>query len=499
MDCHDPVRSYVIVGGGSAGWMTAALLSRLLQKTNTRITLVESPDISTIGVGEATIPSFVDFLKILDISLPQFISHTNATFKLGIKFTGWQSEGHSYWHPFGNIGARIDAQPFFQQWLRAAFQQHAAAYTDYSPSAAMAQAHKFFIPDPARPNNLTRMGYALHFDAARAADFFRDYATGYGVDHVVATVDEVRQTPEGNICGLQLADGRVTEGEFFLDCTGQHALLIGRTLNVGYEDWSHYLPVNTAVVVQSEPGPTLPPYTEAMARSSGWQWRIPLQHRVGNGLVFCDHYCSAARAEQELIASISQPLTTAPRQIRFTTGKRRAMWSGNCVAIGLSAGFLEPLESTSLYLIMRAILNLAKLLPRRTPCPYTTAAFNSLMDAEYEHIRDFIVMHYCTSRRDDSPFWRDWKAREIPASLKATLGMYKNQGYLVTGERDLFAEDSWYAVLTGMGVLPADYDPRVDASDYPEVTGMLARINASLQHSVAQLRSHEAYLQELLQ
>lgn len=498
MAWHDPVRSYVIVGGGSAGWMTAALLGRLLHKTSISITLVESPDINTIGVGEATIPSFVDFLKILDIPLPQFVQQTNATFKLGIKFTGWQAEGHSYWHPFGNVGARIDAQPFFQQWLRVALRQDTAAYTDYAPSAAMAEAHKFFIPDPAKPNNLSRMGYALHFDAARAAAFFQEYATRYKVLHVRATVDDVRQTSEGNISGLQLADGRLVEGEFFLDCTGQHALLIDKTLKIHYEDWSRYLPVNAAVVAQSELGPALPPYTEAIARQSGWQWRIPLQNRVGNGLVFCDDYCSVANAEQELVASITQPLTTDPRLIRFTTGKRRAMWAGNCVAIGLSAGFLEPLESTSLYLIMRAILSFAKLLPRRTPCSYTRAEFNRLMDAEYDHIRDFIVLHYCTSQRNDSPFWRDWKRREIPETLKNKIEMYKSQGHLSVNSTDLFAEHSWYAVLTGMGVLPVDYDPLLDASDDGEVTELLGRIKISLQHSVSQLLSHEAYLQELM-
>jgi len=286
MDHHDPVKSYVIVGGGSAGWMAAALLGRILHKTGANITLVESPEISTIGVGEATIPSFVDFLQILDIPLSQFIRQTNATFKLGIKFTDWKASGHSYWHPFGNTGAQIDAQPFFQQWLRGAVNGSVDAYNDYSPAAVMAHPHKFYIPDPAKPNNLSRMGYALHFDATQGAVYFKDYAVRYGVHHVASTVETVQRGPDGDIQTLRLPDGRTITGEFFLDCTGQHALLMDKTLKVPYEDWSHYLPVNAAVVAQSESGPELPPYTEATAKDCGWQWRIPLQHRTGNGFVF---------------------------------------------------------------------------------------------------------------------------------------------------------------------------------------------------------------------
>jgi tryptophan halogenase len=498
MKHHDPVKSYVIVGGGSAGWMSAAMLGRLLHKTGAQVTLVESAEIGTIGVGEATVPSFVDFLKLLDIPLQQFVRDTNATFKLGIKFTDWHSHGHSYWHPFGNTGAKIDAQPFFQQWLRLALRGSGDAYTDYSPSAVMGDSHKFFIPDPARPNNLTRMGYALHFDATLGAALFKHYATRYGVNYVASTVESVDQGPDGNIEALKLPDGHSIQGDFFIDCTGQYGLLINKTLEVGYDHWDHYLPVNAAVVAQSELGSDLPPYTEATAKECGWQWRIPLQNRIGNGFVFCDKYCTAEQAEETLTAGIAEPLVTDPRLIRFATGKRREMWSHNCVAIGLSAGFLEPLESTGLYLIMRAILNFAKLLPQRTPCPYTRAEFNRLMDAEYEHIRDFVVLHYCTSQRKDSAFWRDWQQRDIPESLKNKLGLYKCQGRSLHSDTELFAEESWYAVLTGMGVLPTDYDPLVEASDYDEVKAMLPRIKKSFQHSVDQLLSHEDYIRELL-
>lgn len=498
MHNHCPIQSFVILGGGTAGWMSAALLGRILKGSGATVTLIESPDISTVGVGEATVPSFVDFLQILDIPLADFMRETNATFKLGIKFSGWQSQDHSYWHPFGNIGAKIDAQPFFQQWLRCAHNGEAGAYTDYGPSAAMAREDKFYIPDPKRPNNLSHMGYALHFDAGLAAEYLKRYAARYDVRHLASTVEHVSHTPEGDISELILKDHPPVSGEFFLDCSGQRALLIEKALKVQYVSWEEFLPVNAAAVVQSEPGETLPPYTEAIAHGAGWRWRIPLQSRTGNGYVFCDRYCSDDKARQALLDALAEPALTEPRIIRFATGKRQKMWHKNCLAVGLSGGFLEPLESTGLYLIMRAILNFVELMPNRAESGATRREYNRLMDIQYENIRDFIVMHYSTSTREDTPFWRDWQARAIPDSLKTKLALYRNQGRLVHNDLDLFAEHSWYAVLTGMGMLPEDYDRRVDASDYATVRTMLANVDRSLKHSTAQLLSHRQYLQELL-
>jgi len=495
---HRPIRSCVIVGGGTAGWMTAALLGRMLRNTGASITLVESPQIDTVGVGEATVPSFVDFIKILGISEPDFVRKTSATFKLGIRFTDWQTPGHQYWHPFGNIGARIDGQPFFQQWLKSHFQGSAGEYTDYAPSAAMARAGKFYIPDPDKPNNLTRMGYALHFDAARVAEYLAGYAQQQDVKRVSAHVESVHKSDDGSIESIRTENGGCLEGDFFIDCTGQRALLMQGALEVGYRDWRGYLPVNAAAVVQSENGDNLPPYTEAIAEQHGWRWRIPLQSRTGNGYVFCEEYCSHDEAVALLLKKITGAPLGDPRLLRFRTGKREKMWHRNCVAIGLSSGFLEPLESTSIYLIMRAALNLVQLLPGRDHCQATEDEYNRLMDIEYENIRDFIVMHYCTSRRDDSPFWQSWRSRLIPESLQAKLSLYKSRGQLVHNDLDLFACDSWHAVLTGMGVYPRDYSATVDASDFAKIGKLLKDVEHSLRHSVGQLLSHREYLQRFI-
>jgi tryptophan 7-halogenase len=495
---HTPIKSYVIVGGGTAGWMTAALLGRVLGKTGASITLVESPEIDTVGVGEATVPSFVDFLKVLGISEQDFVRKTNATFKLGIRFTDWKTLNHSYWHPFGNTGARIDGQPFFQHWLKSHFCGNTKEFTDYAPSAAMAKAHKFYIPDPGTPNNLTRMGYALHFDASLVAKYLAGYSQEHGVKRVLGHVEHVRMHDDGSIKSLDIKHGDSIEADFFFDCSGQRALLMQNALQVGYLDWRQFLPVNGAAVVQSGNTDDFPPYTESIAHEHGWRWRIPLQSRTGNGYVFCDEYCSQEQAAELLLQNIQGEPLGNPRFLRFRTGKREKMWRKNCVAIGLSSGFLEPLESTSIYLIMRAALNFVQLLPDRVHCQATEDEYNRLMDIEYENIRDFIVMHYCTSQRDDSPFWQSWRHRPIPESLTTKLSLYKSQGQLVRNDLDLFASDSWHAVLTGMGIYPRDYSAAVDASEFNKVTKLLNDVEYSLNHSVSQLLTHREYLRRFV-
>lgn len=492
------LKSYVIVGGGTAGWITAAILSRVLEKTDATITLVESPDISTIGVGEATVPSFVDMLKFLGISEKDFIQSNNATFKLGIKFTDWQKLGESYWHPFGIIGTKINGLEFFQHWLKANFNGDVRSYTDFSPSKAIAQEGKFYIPDPEKPNNLSTMGYALHFDAGCVAEYLARFSLVKGVKRVQAHVENVLQYDDERIKNLVLKNGETISGDFFIDCTGQRALLIGDRLGVNYVDWSHYLPVNSAAVVQTENDNALPPYTESFAHEHGWWWRIPLQNRVGNGYVYCSDYCSEQEAINLLLKNVTGNILTEPRTIHFTTGKREKMWHKNCVAIGLSSGFLEPLESTSIYLIMRAALNFIAMLPNESLAQATQDEYNRLMDIEYECLRDFIVAHYCTSERVDSDFWRDWYVREIPPTLKTKLELYKSQGRLVRNDMDLFAANSWHAVLSGMGFLPDAYDPLVDSANYEQTQVFFNKAKDSLNHSVSQLLTHEEYLSRVI-
>jgi len=492
-----PINSYVIVGGGTAGWLTAAILRRVLENTNATITLIESPEVSTVGVGEATVPFLIDNLKFLGISETDFILKTNATFKLGIKFTDWQNLGESYWHPFGDVGSKINGWEFYQHWLKAHFNGDPSNYTDFSPCAVMADAGKFYIPDPKKPNNLSNMGYALHFDASLVAAYLTKHAQSQGVVLKKDHVETVRKHEDGRVKSLVMKDGSSVEGDFFIDCTGQRALLMGDALGVDYEDWSHYLPVDRATVVQSENNNNLPPYTESFAHEHGWRWQIPLQNRVGNGYVYASDYCSEEEATELLLKNIKGKVLTEPRTIKFTTGKRKKMWHKNCVAIGLSSGFLEPLESTSIYLVSRAAMLFITMLPNMNLAKETESEFNRLMDSEYENLRDFIVTHYCTSQRKDTAFWQDWQKRDIPASLKNKLAFYKSQGRLIRNDLDLFGPISWYSVLSGMRVFPEAYDPLVDATNTEQSKLYFKNVKESLTHSVNQLLTHGEYIERL--
>ncbi|MFS1701277.1 tryptophan halogenase family protein [Alteromonas sp. AMM-1] len=491
------IKHYVIAGGGTAGWMTAALLGKLLAGTDASITLIESPEQPGVGVGEATVPSFVDFVKLLGIDEQAFVKATQATFKLGIQFSNWQTPGHSYWHPFGHVGARIDGKPFFQQWLHAHRHGLPHTYTDFSASARMAQENKFYMPNPQQPNNLSHMGYAYHFDAQRVAVFLRDFAVSKGVVHKQAHIEQIQTSANHSaIERLITRSGEHIDGDFFIDCTGTQARLMGQALNTEFIDWQRYLPVDRAWVVQTENTDEPVPYTKAIAEPMGWRWQIPLQHRTGNGLVFCSQYTSPDEAKRYLQTQLTKPLLNEPRLLTFKTGHLNQFWRSNCVAIGLSAGFLEPLESTGIYLIMRGILNLAKLLPSSPPCEATIQEYNQLMLAEYQHIRDFIVLHYCLSQRCDSPFWQSWQQRDIPTSLTHKLALYRTRGVVSHAQSDLFADHSWHAVTTGMGLLPSNIDPTVSAVSPHQLIELLSRMDTSFSHSVNQLLTHGAYIHE---
>lgn len=495
---HRPLKSYVIVGGGTAGWISAAVLSHVLQNTGVSITLVESPDIPTIGVGEATIPSFVDLLSFLNISQKKFIAKTNATFKLAIKFVDWYQQGQHYWHPFGKIGSKIDGKEFYQHWLKSHIQGGMFDLTDFSPAIAMAKENRFFIPDPKKPNNLSNSAYALHFDAGLAAKFLAEYAQAKGVKLIKAHVQNVEQHVDGRIKTLNLNNNQHITGDFFIDCSGQTSLLMQKTLRVGFDDWQHFLPVNSAAVMQTEKMPILAPYTESTAHKNGWRWRIPLQNRTGNGFVFSQDFCTDQQAIDLLTSKVTEKAINDPRIMRFTTGKSKKFWYKNCLSVGLSSGFLEPLESTGIHLIMKGILNFVQMLPDQNLADVTQNEYNRLMDAEYDSIRDFIVLHYCVSKRNDSAFWKMWQHTAIPESLQNKLALFKSQGRLMRNDLDLFASDSWYAVLEGMGVKPNSYDPTVDASNFELIQKILTESDVALRHNVQQLMTHNDYITRLL-
>ncbi|MGJ8693806.1 MAG: tryptophan halogenase family protein [Thalassotalea sp.] len=495
---NNKINRYVIVGGGTAGWISAAILSRALHNTGCEIVLVESPHTPTVGVGEATIPSIMDLLTYLKISSQDFIAKTNATFKLGIKFVDWQQKGQHYWHQFGYVGNKIDGKPFYQHWLKHHFNGGKYEFSDFSPAIAMAKQNKFFIPDPKKPNNLSNSTYALHFDAVLVAQFLSDYCQANQVQHIKAHINNVITDDKGQISSLALEDGSSVGGDFFIDCSGQHALLINKTLRVGLENWQQYLPVDRAVVMQTEKHPDFPPYTESTAHEHGWRWQIPLQNRTGNGYVYCSDFCDDESAKALLEKHVIGEKITDARIIKFTTGKRDKMWFKNCLAVGLSSGFLEPLESTSIHLIMKSMLNFVQMLPDKNLNPATITEFNRLMDFEYTSIRDFIVLHYCASARTDSAFWRMWQNLEIPATLVNKLALFKEHGRLYKNDQDLFSADSWYAVLEGMKVRPKSYDTLIDASKFEQIEAALPQAVAGLNNTAKQLLSHQEYLARLI-
>jgi tryptophan halogenase len=488
------INNIVIVGGGTAGWITAACLARVLHCTKSKITLVESPEVDIVGVGEATIPPLVEFMRFLGINESDFIQQTQATFKLAIKFTDWAKIDQHYWHQFGSVGVDIDGKSFYQHWLKSTLNGNTHTYTDYSPAIAMAKENKFFISNPKQKGILDGATYAWHFDARLVAKYLHDFATKLGVTRIEGHVENTEKHKNGFIKQIKLKDGQVISGDFFIDCTGQKALLISEAMGVPFENWQHYLPMNRAVAMQTENTDTLAPYTESIAHKFGWQWKIPLQHRTGNGLVFCDQYASDEQALELLTKNISGKTLTEPRFLPFVTGKRSKLWEGNCLAIGLASGFMEPLESTSIHLIMKGIVKFAEMLPDQHCHKATSNEYNRIMNLEYESIRDFIILHYCTTSRDDSEFWRWCQDMTLPDSLTEKLALFKNQGRLYQNEFDLFTAPSWYAVLAGMGIKPDNYDRLVDISNTEQVKSIMDNGITTLNKTIQLLPSHKQFL-----
>ena len=492
-----PIKHVVIAGGGTAGWIAAALLNKVLGKV-INITLIESTHIGTVGVGEATIPPIMQLNNALGINEQHFINATNATIKLGIEFENWKSSAHSYMHAFGTLGKNFPFCDFYNFWLKGQTQGNKDDFWDFSLNYQAAKNNKFTPLNTISNTSLPGLSYAYHFDASLYAEFLKHLATERGVKHLDAKINEVMQCPtSGNIQSLTLDDGSSISGDLFLDCTGLRALLIEQTLNTGFVDWSHYLPCDSAIAVQTASNDELKPYTRSIAHSAGWQWQIPLQHRMGNGLVYCSRYISDDDAKQLLLNNLPAEPITEPRLIKFKTGRRLKQWHKNVVAIGLSSGFLEPLESTSIHLIQSAVTRLIKLFPHHGVSDALVTEFNKQSITEIEHIRDFIILHYKLTEREDTPFWRQCKQMEIPQSLAHKMDLFKQTGKVVRENDELFAEVAWQQVMIGQGLIPDDYGALADSLTNEQLAELYSNLKTLINSTVEQLPSHTVFLSSL--
>ncbi|HEX5786784.1 MAG TPA: tryptophan halogenase family protein [Woeseiaceae bacterium] len=482
------IHKVVIAGGGTAGWMVAASLSKLLGKT-LDITLVESELIGTVGVGEATIPTLLTLHELLKIDEKEFLAAVQGTFKLGIGFESWRDTGEDYIHSFGWTGQDCWAAGFQHFWLKGRKLGISREFGEYCKEWVAARHNRFAV----LPNH--QLNYAYHIDASLYAVFLRKMAEAHGTARKEGRIDRVDVDGEtGYIEALVMDTGERIEGDLFIDCTGFRGLLIEQTLHVGFEDWTHWLPCNSAVAVQTEAvGPPIP-YTRSIARAAGWQWRIPLQHRVGNGLVFSNRHWSDDEAIAVLLANIEGKPLTDPRILRFSAGQRRKHWHKNCVAMGLASGFIEPLESTSIHLIQRSAIRLMQLFPYDGIRQPDVDEFNEQMKSEIEHIRDFIVLHYHVTKRSDSAFWRHCRNMEIPDSLTHRIELFKQTGRVFKVPGELFGENSWIQVMLGQGLMPEQYHPIVNMMTDEELERFLTGIHGAAQKLVSQLPEHQRFI-----
>ncbi len=486
---NNPVKKVVIAGGGTAGWVAAAALSKQLGKL-IDVVLVESDQIGTVGVGEATIPPMRVFHSLLGIDEQEFMRATEAVFKLGISFKNWGQIGDHYIHPFGTTGQGSFLADFQHFWLHGKSKGIDAEFGEYSFEIQAAKANKF-----ATSKN-SSINFAYHLDATRYAKFLRQFSEKLGTKRIEGKIQQVQQHPDGDIKALLLESGELVEADLFIDCTGFTGLLIDKTLKTPYEDWSHWLPCNGAIAIQTESVEAAKPYVTCTAHHAGWQWHIPLQHRVGNGNVFCSDFMSDDQAKQYLLDNVKGKVLTEPRVIKYKTGRREVFWNRNCIALGLSSGFVEPLESTSIYMFMNGIVRLMKMFPFHGVTQTSIDEYNKQSIAELENIRDFIILHYHVTSREDSEFWRYCKNMSVPDSLSHRIEMFKENGLAFQGERELFRLESWTHVMLGQGIMPKNYHSIFKTMSDEELVNHLTNTRNTIANAVAKLPNHQDFVNQ---
>ncbi|WP_158970071.1 tryptophan halogenase family protein [Paraglaciecola sp. L3A3] len=484
---NNKVKKVVIAGGGTAGWVAAAALSKQLGKL-VDVVLIESEKIGTVGVGEATIPPMRVFHSLLGIDEQEFMRSTEATFKLGILFKNWGQIGDHYIHPFGTTGQKSFLADFQHFWLHGKNKGVNAEFGEYSLEVQAAKANKFATSKSGSIN------YAYHLDATRYAQYLRKFSEKLGVTRVEGKIQQVQQHPSGDIKSLLLESGELIEGDLFIDCTGFAGLLIDKTLKTEYEDWSHWLPCNSAIAVQTESIEPAKPLVTCTAHQAGWQWHIPLQHRVGNGNVFCSDFMTDEAAKQHLLDNVQGEVLTDPRVIKYKTGRRKVFWNKNCVALGLSSGFVEPLESTSIYLFMSGIIRLMKIFPFAGINQSATDEYNQQSIAEIENVRDFIILHYHATSREDSEFWRYCKNMKVPDSLSHRIELFKENGLAFQEIQELFRLESWTHVMLGQGITPKSYHKIFSTMPDQELTAHLQGIRTKITQVVEKLPDHAKFV-----
>ena len=500
MDCESTsggdrrLRHIAIVGGGSAGWMAAAAIINAV-RDGCKVMLIESEEIGAVGVGEATIPPIRHFNAALGIDESEFVARTFGSFKLGIQFVNWGALGHTYFHPFGRYGAEFDVVPLHHHWLKARAAGDPTPLDEYSMAWAAAKRMKFDrpIPDPRRIQST--FDYAYHFDAGHYARFLREFSELRGVRRLEGKIADVAlRSADGFVESVRLEDGRVVEADFFIDCSGFRGLLIEGALKTGYEDWTHWLPCDRAMAVPCENGGAFTPFTRSTAREAGWQWRIPLQHRIGNGYVYSSQFISDDEAAAKLLANLDGKALADPKPLRFVTGRRKQSWNKNVVSIGLASGFMEPLESTSIHLIQTGIQRLLALLPDRDFDPLGIAEYNRITKEEYERIRDFLILHYHATTRDDSPLWRYCATMTVPDNLAWKMANFRRAGRLVTPGFELFQNQSWLAVLIGQNIWPQGYAALTDLRNGVDGAKFLAGLRTTMAEAADAMPGHSDFI-----